>query len=291
MRSNHSVSRLPVATAATWLVLASAALWQFPTASFGFPIGAGSCNAGTDALLQTGVADLSLQVHGLLMQVGTGPLVDYGLALELDGTVLDPSVPSSFVFGEEHLLTLKSNGNDEFTGFLVRLGATDGSRTLDSLLPISGENDVNGSPLVRLADSCRSVNLVGGVTQQNALAKSAVNMTLFMESTSSNLELDVTVVIKTNVQANISQWYYNRYILNAVDPTGTTPSPVEPESPVPAPTTSPEQETNTTVLPTGAPAMAPSGSGGFNHYSHGLLIAGMMTLVVTTIVVEALWLL
>ena len=199
-----------------------------------FPGGAGSCDAGTAALLQPDALDDIIKIHGNLMQVGTGPLTDYGLTMELDGIALDPYGTFDFTYGEEHQLTLTASAVDqEFTGFLVRLGSTDRTRTLDSLLPIPDENDADGNPLVQAADStCRNVHQVGGVTQVNNLPKGQVNMTLFMETASTALELDVTVVIKTNQIENVSQWYYNRYTLNAIDPHGTpTMAPVSMSSP------------------------------------------------------------
>ena len=239
-----------------------------------FPGGAGSCDAGTAALLQPDALDDIIKIHGNLMQVGTGPLTDYGLTMELDGIALDPYGTFDFTYGEEHQLTLTaSTADQEFTGFLVRLGSTDRTRTLDSLLPIPDENDADGNPLVQAADStCRNVHQVGGVTQVNNLPKGQVNMTLFMETASTALELDVTVVIKTNQIENISQWYYNRYTLNAIDPPGTptmapvpmssldsekpTSSPVDSEANVPQPAESSSEDSSSD---SGAPSVGSKG--------------------------------
>jgi hypothetical protein len=146
------------------LFLASAMLSSAAT----FPLGSGSCSAGTAAILQP-LGPEAVQSHGILRQVGTGPLDDVSLVLELDGVALDPNTPAVFTYEDKHTLSLIANGMT-FTGFLVRMGApVDSARTINSLLPIpeetsDGEFSTGG---VRIAsETCHSVNFVGGKKRQ-----------------------------------------------------------------------------------------------------------------------------
>jgi hypothetical protein len=232
------------------LFLASAML----SLAVAFPKGTGSCSAGTDAILQP-LGSEEVRAHGMLTQVGTGPLDGVSLVLELDGVALDPNTPAAFTYDEEHTLSLIATGMS-FTGFLVRMGAPD-ARTINSLLPISeetpdGESSTGG---VRIAtETCLNVNFVGGVTHENAALKRRVNMTLFMEEPSMELELDVSVVIRLDTSANVSEWYYSRYILNATEPT-LLPT----YSPSQSPTSMPMEDGDaTTQALTIAPSIAPT---------------------------------
>lgn len=246
----------------------SLALLLLSDVAVGFPSAAGSCDAGTDALLQPAATEEILRIHGNLMQLGTGPLSEYDLSVELDGTVLDPSVAADFTYGVEHQLALTSgNATQQFKGFLVRMGSTDGARTIDSLLPIPDEIDADGKALVQVADStCKFVQQVGGVTQVNSVPKNQVNMTLFMEGPSTGLQLDVTVVIKTSLLENVSHWYYDRFTLNAIDPPGTptTPAPdADGPASTPGPTSSPiDDKADTSGESPEIPSEGPSSGGG-----------------------------
>jgi hypothetical protein len=247
------------------LFLASAMLFS----AAAFPGGSGSCSAGTDAILQP-LGSEALRIHGILGQVGTGPLDDFSMVLELDGVTLDPNTAANFTSGEEHTLSLIANGMT-FTGFLIRMGAQDFAMTINSLYPIPGETPDGefSTGGVRVAtETCQSVNFVGGVTHQTGAKKSRVNTTLNMEEPSEGLELDVTVVIQTDDNANISEWYYSRYILNAVEPTNLP----ETDSPSQSPTSTLTEETDT---PTKAPV--DQGDGGVTMSMNvGVLFLGVV---------------
>jgi hypothetical protein len=219
----------------------------------GFPMQAGSCAAGTEALLQTTSAVEGVQIHGSLNQVGGTALSDFNLKLLLDGKVLDPSVPVDFATGVEHTLSLQADSVDNaFAGFLIRMQNSDSfTPTADSILPALVEQaDGNFTAEdVQVSQICRTVNLVGGVTHKSPKLKTVANMILNMDFETQALELDVTVVIKTKLTEteNISHWYYSRYILNSmviVEEPSASPSlieitPVPSEGPTAAPTSSP----------------------------------------------------
>lgn len=245
------------------------------TSAAAFSAGTGSCNAGTDAILQP-LGPESVQTHGLYRQVGTGPLDDLSMVLELDGVALDPNTPTVFTSEEEHTLSLIANGMT-FTGFLVRLGAPDFARTIDSLLPVpeetlDGEFSTGG---VRIAfETCHNVNFVGGVTHENAAPKRRINMTLVMEEPSNELELDVSVVIRLDESSNVSEWYYSRYILNAVKPDTELPSQ--------SPTSMPTVSQSPTSMPTDGPSTkAPT--------TDGVVAMSMNAGVLFLSVVGAMW--
>ena len=228
-----------------------------------FPTGAGSCSAGTDALLQPG-APASLRTHAILQQVGTGLLLDFGLMVLLDGVVLNGSSSSDFTYGEAHKLSLMANNGMDFRGFLIRMEATDGARTIGALQPIAAQyaNQTIASGGVQVSALCQSVEFVAGVTHTDRIPKNQVNITLTMPTASQGLLLDVTTVIRCDETQNISQWYYSRYMLNAVAPPGaTTPIPTA-LVPAPKPSTTP---TNSTHEPSVAPVSMPAPSGAMAH--------------------------
>lgn len=91
---------------------------------------------------------------------------------------------------------------------------------------------------------------VTGVTHENATPKSRANITLEMEEPSQGLELDVTVVIQLNDNLNVSEWYYSRYILNAVEREIS-------KSPSQSPSSMPTEESNApTETPDGVVAIS-----------------------------------
>jgi hypothetical protein len=195
------------------------------------------------------------------------------MVLELDGVALDPNTPAVFTYEEEHTLSLIANGMT-FTGFLVRMGAPDSARTIDSLRPIPEETDSG----VRIAfETCHSVNFVGGVTHENAAQKSRVNMTLLMEEPSEELELDVSVVIQLNENLNVSEWYYSRYILNAVEPVNIP----EPDLPSQSPSSMPTKESDASA--DAPPTEAPTNKG------DGVAVMSMNVGVLFLGVVGAMW--
>jgi hypothetical protein len=247
-----------------------------------FRIGAGTCLPGTDALLQPN-SPIDLQTHGTLEQIGTGPIQDYGLRLEIDGRPLDPTAgaSSSFSFGEEHVLSLVStNEAYQFTGFLIRLESPDGDRTIEALEPLEVElEDGSGVSIstngdVQVEQKCRSVHFVGGVTHTSRALKQRVDVLLYMEGASSGLELDVSVVVKTSTSSNISEWYYSRFILDAVE---ATPAPSMAPSNAPSPGTSNAPSPNIDTE---------SGDGGSSSsriiswsYPVGLLVTGVLLMM------------
>jgi hypothetical protein len=242
---------LPISSrGAFWVLLTTANAW-LPLVR-GFPAATGSCAAGTEALLQTTSLVGAVQIHGSLNQVGGTALSDFNLTLTLDGEVLDPSVPVDFATGVDHELSLQADSVDNaFAGFLIRMQNSDSfTPTVDSILPALVEQPDGNftSKGVQVSQICRSVNLVGGVTHDTPKLKTIANMILNMDFETQALELDVTVVIKTNEVLNISSWYYSRYILNSVIvEEATTPpeiTPVPSEGPTAAPTSAPTEAKN-----------------------------------------------
>ena len=213
------------------LTVSSILLVRHPVSAFAK--GAGTCLAGTDAILQPG-SPISLQTHGTLEQIGTGPLEDYGLVVSLDGKPLDASVSNPFAHGQEHVLSIvATNETYQFTGFLMRLESPTNDRTIEALSPIEvdlpdGSVTTNG---VQVEQKCRSVNFVGGVTHTSRDPKQQVDAALIMDGGSLGLELDVSVVVRTSSSANVSEWYFSRFILDAVD---ATPSPTMTPSAAPS---------------------------------------------------------
>lgn len=197
------------------------------------PNGVVGCGAGTEALA------FNDNIHATLIQVGGGPLSDFNLTMTLNDQVLDPNVPSDFEIQKDHNLTLTAVG-DQFAGFLVRMESPDGVRTVDSILPIETFDPITNATSTggaKEAYMCKQAYFVAGVCHDSQAKKSTVELNLNMESVAENLVLDVSVVIKTNIDENISQWYFTSYRLNAVsdamDTTSPTPSPTIASSEVP----------------------------------------------------------
>jgi hypothetical protein len=229
----------------------------------GFPSYVGSCAAGTEALLQT-TTILDLQTHGILNQIGGGPLSDYGITMLLNGQVLDPSTPAEFTTGDDHSLSFTvPDGNLPCKGFLIRMDSVvDAIRTVDAILPIESiDPDTNMTTTggVKVAPECQFAELVAGVSHIDATQKQEVNVNLNMEDETDGLELDVTVVIQTSISQNISHWYYSRFILNAVKPEGVPTSAPETFGPTQVPTPGPVGEEMET------PTASPAGSSANNN--------------------------
>jgi hypothetical protein len=233
----------------------------------GFPTAVGSCAAGTEALLQT-TSIVDLQTHGILNQIGGGPLSDYGIIMRLNGEALDENllVSKDFTTGDDHSLSFTiADESQTFSGFLIRMDSVgdDSIRTVDAILPIESiDPDTNMTTTggVKIPTECRLGELVAGVSHEDATPKRAVNVNLNMADETVGLELDVTVVIQTSISQNISHWYYSRFILNAVKPEGVPTSTPETEGPTQAPTPGPVAETEEE-----APTASPAGSSRANN--------------------------
>ena len=192
-----------------------------------FPVGAGSCTAGTGAILTEGFS------HATNMQVGGTALADSGLSVTLDGDTLVPDTATDFMIGEAHTLTIEASNGTTFRGFLARIEGED--MFFDTTTALS-PGDNNTEVQVAVA-TCINVNRVGGITHTGNDDKSSISAILMLDEPAMGLVLDVTVVIRNSNAKDISEWYYSQYILNAVGPPSS--APVAP-APVAAPTLAPE---------------------------------------------------
>ena len=197
--------------------------------AYSFPTAAGSCYAGTDAIL------LPRQSHANNTQVGTTSLADFDINVTLNGELLEPDSPTDFSTGVSHTLTIVAN-NAPFRGFLARIegAVVDNDETMFLGTTSALAAAANSSNDVQVAlSTCINVNRVGGVTHTSNDEKMSVSAILKMDEPAMNLLLDITVVIRNSNSQDVSEWYFSRFVLNAIGP----------------PTSSP------TLVPTGQPGM------------------------------------
>jgi hypothetical protein len=153
--------------------------------------------------------------------VRTGSLEEAGYSVAFHGKVLaaDGTIAKYFGLGETHPLEI-TGSTTTFKGFLMRLGAPDGSTvsTVDAL------NGVDGDSSVQVASVCTDGEGVGGVTHTNNDDKTAMAATIFMTEAVEGLTLDVTVVGENS--GSVSSYYFSRYLITAgSDPYAATMSP------------------------------------------------------------------
>jgi hypothetical protein len=203
-------------SALPFTLFAIGALSNLP-ASWAYPFGAGCCSGGVPA-----VGPPHLPGGGVSAVFKNGTLSQGSISVLLDGKLLTHGVPASFAVGKAHTLTLKRSAG--FKGVLFRLGnvGTGALSPLDAT-PLGGALSAS---LVQVASVCTQVS-VSGVTHTSNLVKSQAEATLRHNAAATNLPLDITVVISND---GISEFYYSRFILNAVaaKPTVPTKKPVAP---------------------------------------------------------------
>jgi hypothetical protein len=187
-----------------------------------FPTSTGSCDAGTGAILKPGFS------HATNAQVGTGPLSDSGINVTLNGDLLVPDTPIDISTMMEYNLTIVTS-ETPFTGFLARIEGSGDDPYLDTtsaLAPYDTQSQVAVS-------TCINVNRVGGVSHTNKDLKTSVSNKLQMVDPAAGLLLDITVVIRNVDSQNVSEWYYSRYVFNAVSPPTDAPTMMFPSEPTP----------------------------------------------------------
>ena len=185
-----------------------------------FPTSTGSCDAGTGAILRPGFS------HATNAQVGTGPLGDFGINVTLNGDLLVPDTPTDIMTMMEYNLTIVASDNP-FTGFLSRIEGSGDDPFLDTtsaLAPYDSQAQV-------AVGTCIYVNRVGGVSHTNNDQKTSVSTKLQMDDPAAGLLLDITVVVRCVDALNVSEWYYSRYVLNAVSPPTEAPTMIFPSEP------------------------------------------------------------
>jgi hypothetical protein len=177
----------------------------------------------------------------------------------MDGVPLDPNSITSFTAGTTHNISLFPDAGSLpgfFRGFLFRFGpvVTGAVNTIPDLNPFSFDTEV-----AVLCGPCFA-HQVSGLCHQNGNNKTIAQGALMVATATSGLILDVNVVVSN--RNNISEYFYNYFLLTAVSagsPTGAiavTPSPTpggssSGASPVTT-TTAPSPATVTTAAPSPA---------------------------------------
>jgi hypothetical protein len=196
-----------------------------------FTTGAGSCKAGTDAILVPGLP------HATNSQVGGTALADFGITVALNGELLNTTAPTDFMTGDNHTLTITAT-DAPFLGFLARIDGSGDDMFLDTTLALAS----NSTDVQVALSTCINVNRVGGVTHTDSNEKESVSAVLRMDDPADGLLLDVTVVIRNVNSEAVSEWYFSRFGLNAVGPPTTSPTvmpttmdtPMAMDTPIPA---------------------------------------------------------
>lgn len=175
------------------------------------------------------------------------PISNARLQVILDGDhVLMASNATDFTIGVNHNITLRrmmnnagdgddgeGNAGKQFRGFLLRLGppeeAEDGAVNLDTTDALDRTSD----DVVVALEQCVLEEGVGGLSHTNNDLKDSVTGILRMDEMAKDLPLDVTVVIQN--RNGISEYYYQRFFLNAVGGGSSVPAPAPVQLPAPAP--------------------------------------------------------
>lgn len=202
-----------------------------------FPGGVGGCVGGRAAVEGAHLAT-SARITGSIGNVRLQMVLDDQFALR-GATTMD------FTVGGNHTLTLRmiDDTATAFRGFLFRLGTpldNTAFDTTDALQRTTSDTSV-------AFEHCVINQGVGGLSHANANVKESVSGILRLDEPANNMPLDVTVVIQN--RNGLSEFYYQRFFLNAV--TGTTSGP---GGPAPAPQT----PTMTTLPPALADSIPPN---------------------------------
>ncbi|CAB9524387.1 expressed unknown protein [Seminavis robusta] len=136
-----------------------------------------------------------------------------------------------FTVGQDHTLTLRKmdDAAKSFRGFLFRLGPPPDEPDIDTTDALTRTT----SNTTVAFDQCIMGEGVGGLGHTNALLKESVSGILRMERVARGMPLDVTVVIQN--YGGLSEYYYQQFIINAVQgdtgPGGPVPPPRIPTFP------------------------------------------------------------
>ena len=260
-RPSQTLTILKNALLALLLILLVA---QQPLSVSAFPGGVGGC-AGGRAAVEGPHLTSSARI--------TGPIGNARLQMVLDDQIVMRARDMvNFTIGVDHTLTLRRIDEDgiRFRGFLFRLGpgSVASVDTTDAL-------DRTTDDTIIAFEHCVSGQGVGGLSHTNSNLKEQVSGVLRMDVVADKMPLDVTVVIQN--RNGLSEFYYQRFIVNAVTtatgpggPAAPTlpplpPSVVDGVPPNLAPVLPPVQAPTTNapvVAPVAPPVAAPVVSGG-----------------------------
>ena len=201
-----------------------------------FPGGVGGCAGGRAAVEGAHLAT-SARITGTIGNVRLQMVLD-------DQFVLRSANTMDFTVGGNHTLTLRMMDDTAtaFRGFLFRLGKPlDNAAfdTTDAFRRTTRDTSV-------AFEHCVINEGVGGLSHANANVKESVSGILRLDEPANNMPLDVTVVIQN--RNGLSEFYYQRFFLNAV--TGTTSGP---GGPAPGP-----QTPTSNLAPVLAPVLPPN---------------------------------
>lgn len=185
-----------------------------------FPGGVGGCAGGRAAVEGAHLAT-SARITGAIGNARLQMILD-------DDLVLRASTRMDFTVGGNHTLTLRKIDDNaiSFRGFLFRLGTPLGDAAFDTTDALR-----RTTPDTSVAfEHCVINQGVGGLSHANSNVKESVSGILRLDEPANDMPLDVTVVIQN--RNGLSEFYYQRFFLNAV--TGTTSGP---GGPAPAPQT------------------------------------------------------
>jgi hypothetical protein len=172
----------------------------FAKVALAFPNQPGSCGAG-----------IPLQgSHLTNAQIGTGAISDGGFSFRIGGSTLDPRLTFSAPSGGTDI---ELSGTSSFRGFLIR---------------ISGQG-IDTSNFLVLGTGSRELSLcadqsVGGLGHSNNDSKSTVTGLLEVETATTGLTIEVTVVVSNG--NGISEWYMSTYSVDVVAAAPSMSAPV-----------------------------------------------------------------
>lgn len=182
-------------------------------------------------------------VHATNTQVGTGHLSDKGLVVLLNGRPLAKDGKTSITIGQAYQISINSTSGDAFRGFLIRLDGN-GVFTDIALNPTDSDDD-----LTQVASLCVETYLVGGLTHTSNADKTTVVGSLQMEEAAAEMTLDVTVVVRNSESADVSEWYFSSYAMDAIESTSVVVGTAAPVTATPTDSVG----TNNKNLTAGAP--------------------------------------
>lgn len=187
------------------LILVSALLGLVARVALAFPVGAGSCPKGEDAVGGTHLADSASKFR-------TGSLAEGGIEVAINGVALDPERPFNIMAGTLHTwsISVAEDAPKPFKGFLVRLEG-DNLDAREAFIPGPNKD-------VQEAIVCTVNDAVGGVTHTDRNPKRFVSGELILDDPSDEISLDVTVVVE-NLEVEDerrSAYFYSGFTLNSI---------------------------------------------------------------------------
>jgi hypothetical protein len=187
-----------------------------------FPNGAGGCPEGRPAVDALHIREYPNRT------IQTGSLRDGGLELEIHGISLFNLDEDTLALpvGVPLTWTLKTTARP-FRGFLLRVNGGDNNiDTRGALLPHTSSEpnttttDDDNNNVTQAQGICLVYHGVGGVCHTNNQEKQSVSGILYLDDASTNLQLDVTVVIENRYHSSI--YYYSGFRLDALVPLQTS---------------------------------------------------------------------